>query len=84
MMNLLLKNKKKGSNKNKSSKQVEEKKVENPELIKLKIVETKQKKAKKDLDKTIQQSNIIEKRTRVQNIPNKSRSNKPRNTPRRK
>ena len=53
-------------------------------LIKLKIAETKQKKAKKDLDKTIQQSNIIEKRTRVQNIPNKSRSNIPRNTPRRK
>ena len=77
----LTKKQKKGS---KSSKQVEEKKVENPELIKLKIVETKQKKAKKDLDKTIQQSNIIEKRTRVQNIPNKSRSNIPRNTPRRK
>ena len=48
------------------------------------MAEIKQKKAKKDFDKTIQQSNIIEKRTRGQNIPNKSRSNIPRYTPRRK
>ena len=81
----LTKKQKKGSNKNKSFKKVEEKKAENPELTKLRVDEINKRKVQKELDKTLKESNIIENKTRAQNIPkNTPKSNIQRYTSRKK